>query len=106
MSKKVDKIKSYINRSGVHWRIRGWWSGGTTFCGITYNGKGHKGGEHYWGGKTTILGNIGGSTINHKGVGDGKSTTKGDGDGEVWSGNYNEEKMCNPWQNYTSRERY
>jgi hypothetical protein len=24
----------------------------------------------------------------------------------VWSGNYNEEKMCNPWQNYTSRERY
>ncbi len=43
-----------------------------------------QGGEHYWGGRTTILGNTGGSTSIHRGAGDGRSTTKGDGDGEVW----------------------
>ncbi len=46
------------------------------------------------------------STISHKGVENGKSTTKGDGDGTTWSKSGSEERMHNLGQSYTSRERY
>jgi hypothetical protein len=77
-------------------RIEGWWISGVAFYGCIDNGKGHKAGKHYWGGRTTILGNIGGNITSQRGARDGRSTTKGDGDGEAWSGSCNEEKMHNP----------
>ncbi len=39
-----------------------------------------------------------------KGVDNGKSTTKGDGNGTLWSGS--KEKMCNPRQSYIFGKRY
>jgi hypothetical protein len=44
-----------------------------TLCGST-NSVGHMGRELCWGENTTI----------HGGVGDGRSTLKGNGDGEAW----------------------
>ncbi len=42
----------------------------------------------------------------HKGANNGKSTTKGDGDGTSRNGSDSKEKTCNPRQNYTYGERY
>ncbi len=92
--KRVDITKSDIGRYGVHWKIQGKQSCGATLCGSTNNVKGCKGGECHWGESTTIHKSVGGNRTIHIGVGDGISTTKGDGDREAWVGNYNEEKMC------------
>jgi hypothetical protein len=44
--------------------------------------------------------------INQKGVDNGKSIAKANGDGVVSSRSGSEKKMRNPGQSYTSRERY
>ncbi len=74
MCKRVDKTKSYINIFSAHWKIEGRWSCGIAFCGNTNNAYGCKGGKCCWGISIAI----------HRGASDGKSTTKGDGDGEAW----------------------
>jgi hypothetical protein len=53
------------------------------------------GGECCWGGKAVIHRSAGGSTTSHRSASNGKSTMKGDGDGEAWIRSYNEKKMCN-----------
>ncbi len=41
--RKQTKIRSYINRSSVHWKIGGRQSQGASFWGGTNNAEGHKG---------------------------------------------------------------
>jgi hypothetical protein len=65
------------------------------FCGSKDIAKGHKGGKHCWGGRIVIHRSASRNITSHRGAGDGKSTTKGDGEGEVWIENCNEKKMCN-----------
>jgi len=45
--------------------------------------KGRKGGKHCCGGRTIIHRSKCGCITSHKGAGDGRSTTKGDGNAEV-----------------------
>ncbi len=45
--------------------------------------EGHKGGERCFKGRTTIHKSAVESTTSHKGVNNGRSTTKGDGNGAV-----------------------
>jgi hypothetical protein len=104
--KIVDVTKSYINRSNVHWRIGGRRSCGATFCGGIDGAKRRKGGECCCDETTIIHKSAGGSITRHKGVNDGGSTTKGDGDGTVRIGSCSEEKTHNTGQNYTFGERY
>jgi hypothetical protein len=66
--------------------------------------KGHKGGEHCFEGRTFITKVQLKSPASHRGVNNGKSTTKGDGDGVVWS--ENKEKTHNLGQSYTYGKRY
>jgi hypothetical protein len=47
------------------------------------NAEGHKRGERCFEGITTIHKSAVESTISHKGVNNGRSTTKGDGDGAM-----------------------
>ncbi len=89
------KTRSYISRSNVHWRIGGRWSYGPTFCGNINNANRCRGGECCWGGSITIQRGANGSTIIHIGVGDGRSTTKGDGDGKACIKSCSKEKMRN-----------
>ncbi len=88
--KKINKTRSYINRSSVHWRIEGRKS-----CEITFFVKGCKGRECYWSENIVIHGSVSGSTLIHKGTCNGRSTTKSDGNQEAWLGSYSEEKTCN-----------
>ncbi len=104
--KKLDMTRSSINKSDVHWRIRGKQSWGTTFCGGTNNAKGCKGGEWCCEGRTSIHKSVIESTTSHKGVDSGKSTSKGDGNGAAWNENISKKKTCNLGKNYTSRESY
>ncbi len=90
------KTRSYINRSSVHWRIGGKQSYGSTLCGSTDSANKCSGGECCWGRSTSIQRGASGSTIIHIGVSDGKSTTKGDGDGKACIESCNKEKMHNP----------
>jgi len=84
--KRVDKTKSYINRSDVHWGIKGRRRCGTKICGSIDNIQGHRGGKCCWGETIAIHKSEGGITTIHKGVRDGRNTRKGDGDGEAWVG--------------------
>jgi len=52
-----------------------------TFCGSTDNAEGCKGGEHCCEGRTTIHRSVVESATSHRGVDNGRNTTKGDGDG-------------------------
>ncbi len=81
--KKVNKTRSYISRSSVHWRIEGRQSCGTTFYRSINSAERRKGGQHYCIKTTIIHKSANGSTARHEGVSDGGSTTKGDGDGVV-----------------------
>jgi len=90
----------------VHWRIRGRQRWGTPFCGSLDNAKRHKGGECYCLRRTIIHKNTIESITSRKGVDNGISTMKGDGDGVAWSESNSKEKMHNPRQSYTSKERY
>jgi hypothetical protein len=104
--KRIERTKSYIRRSGVHWRIGGIQSYGATFCGSIDNAKECKGGECCSGKRTTIHKSASGSIASHKGVRDGRNTLKGNGNGEAWIKSCNEEKKHNIKQNYTFRKRY
>jgi hypothetical protein len=104
--KRVDRTKSYISRSNVHWRIKGIWCWWITFCGGTNSVKTCKGGERCCEGKTTIHISVVKSTANHKVADNGQSTLKGDGNATTWSGSNGEKKLSNPRQNYTFGERY
>jgi hypothetical protein len=99
--KRVDKTKSYINRSNVHQRFRGRWSWRTTFCGGIDNAEGCKGEKCYCEGRTFIRKSAIESIASHKGAQNGISTTKGDGDAVAWSQSGSEEKMHNLVQSYT-----
>jgi hypothetical protein len=79
----------------VHWIIKGRWSQETRFCGGTNNAKGCKRKECCCKGRIIINRSVVGSTTSHTGAYDGRSTTKGNGDGLTWNGSYNEEKMHN-----------
>jgi len=87
----------------VHWRIRGRQSWGTSFCGGINSAERHIGGKRCCIGRTAIHRSAVESTTSHKGVNNGKSTMKVNGDGATWSGSSSEEKTCNPKHNYTSR---
>ncbi len=104
--KRTNMTKSYINRFGVHWRIRGRWNWGVAFCGGTNNAKGHKGGGHCCEGKIIIHKSEIESIISHIGVDNGKITTKGDGDWITWSGSNSKEKMYNLGHIYTFGKMY
>ncbi len=104
--KKVDKARSYISSSNVHWRIKGRQSCGTTFCGGVDGAKGCRGGECCCSETTVIHKSASGSIVRHKGASDVRSTTKGDGDGVAKIRNCNEEKTHNTRLNYTTGERY
>ncbi len=69
----------------MHWRIGGRWRWGATFCGCIDNAKGHKGGERCCKRRIIIHKSVIESIASHKGVDNGRNTTKGDGDGVVWS---------------------
>jgi hypothetical protein len=64
----------------VHWRIERRGSWGASFCGSIDSVKGHKGKENYCIGRTIIHRNAVDSIVSHKGVDNGRSTTKGNGD--------------------------
>jgi hypothetical protein len=83
--KRGNKTRSYINRSNVHWKIKGRWSWGTSFCGGTNSVEGRKGRKCCCVGRTSICKSVVESTTSHKGVDNGRSTMKGDGDGAVWN---------------------
>jgi hypothetical protein len=104
--KRVDKTKSYINWFGVHWWIKGRRHCRTSFYGGINSAKGCKGGEHYCVGRTTIHISTINSIASYIGVDNGRSMTKGDGDGVAWNKSGNKEKMRNFRQNYTFRKRY
>jgi hypothetical protein len=80
MCKKVNKTRSYINRSSVHWRIGGRQSCGEIICGSINSTNGCRKKEHHWSGNIDIHRSVGGGTTIHWGTSNGKSTTKGDGD--------------------------
>ncbi len=65
------------------------------FCGTTNTAKGCKGRKHCWGTRTAIHRSASRITTSHNSARDGKSTTKGDGDGEARIKNYNEKKTHN-----------
>jgi hypothetical protein len=104
--KKINKTRSYINKSDVHWRIRWKQSWRTSFCAGIDIVKGHKGGERCCAGRTTIHRSAVGNTISHKGVDNGKSTMKANGDGVVRSKSDSKKKTCNLRQSYTFGKRY
>ncbi len=81
----------------MHWKVRGKWSWGTTFCGGSDSAKGCKGGrKRCCEGITTIHRSAVESTIRHKGANNDRSITKGNGNVVVWSKSGNEKKTCNP----------
>jgi hypothetical protein len=88
-------IRSYIGRFGVHWRIGGRQSWEATSCGGIDNAKGCKGKECCCEGITIIHRSAIESIASHRGVDNGRSTTKGDGNGETWSISKSKEKMYN-----------
>jgi hypothetical protein len=90
----------------VHWRTRGRQRWRTPFCGSLDSAKGHKGGECCCLKRKIIHKNIVESITSHRGIDNGISTMKGDGDGVMWSESGSEKKMRNPRQSYTSKERY
>jgi hypothetical protein len=72
--KKVDKARSYISSSNVHWRIKGRQSCGTIFCGGVDGAKGCRGGECCCNETTVIHKSASGSIARHKGASDLRST--------------------------------
>jgi hypothetical protein len=91
---KKTHYKSNIPPSIV-WPHAFWrWSCGATFCENIGSVKGHKGGKLCWSGSIAIHRSASGSIAMDRGVGNGRSTMKGDGDWKAWIGSCSEKKMC------------
>ncbi len=77
-----------------------------SFCGGAYSTKWCKRGERCYTRRTTIHTSAVNSITSQRGVDNGRSTMKGNGDGVAWNGSDSKEKTCNLRHSYTSRERY